>query len=200
MKHAGFAALLLFVGALGGLSAFGQASTDNSNLWPVYRDTQAMFRISYPADWVVVPPKGRNVRFSVNPPDGAGNCNVVVRYIAELQKLTQEELNKEIAQLPQDAAGWAEYAGLPTSDVRVIGSRMAKIGTIPAQLCVLETKLENLEGKYTRYQIVAVTFRPGEIWILNCGASAFSAEEAKQRFEALRRRFDKVLGSFTFIQ
>ena len=49
MKHAGFAALLLFVGALGGLSAFGQVSTDNSNLWPVYRDTQAMFRISYPA-------------------------------------------------------------------------------------------------------------------------------------------------------
>ena len=89
---------------------------------------------------------------------------------------------------------------LPPSNVRVIESRMTEIGTIPALLGVLETKLENLEGKYTRYQVVAVTFRPGEIWILNCGASAFSAAEAKQCFEALRRRFDKVLGSFTFMQ
>jgi hypothetical protein len=200
MKYIRFATLSLLIGGLGGLSSLGQATTDNSNLWPVHRDTQAMFRISYPADWVIVPPKGRNVRFSVNPPDGAGNCNVVLRTNPELRTMTQEDLNKEIVQLPQDAAGWAEYAGLPASNVRVIESRIAKIGTIPALLGVLETKLENLEGKYTRYQIVAVTFRPGEIWILNCGASAFSADETKQRFEALRPRFDKVLGSFTFIQ
>ena len=176
------------------------ADGDTSNLWPVHRDTQAKFRISYPADWIVVPPKGRNVRFSVNPPEGAGNCNVVVQYNAEIQNLTQEELNKAIRELPQDAAAWAEYAGLPVSNVRVIESRIAKIGAIPALLGVMETTLENLEGKYTRYQIVAFTCRPGEVWTVNCGASAFSPDEAKQRFQTLRRRFDKVLGSFTFMK
>ena len=114
--------------------------------------------------------------------------------------MTQEELNKEIVKLPQDAAGWAEYAGLQTSNVRVIESRIAKIGNIPALLGVLETKLKNLEGKFTRYQIVVVTFKPGEIWSLNCGASSFSSEEAKQRFNALRSRFNKILGSFMFVQ
>lgn len=200
MKYIRFASLCLLIGGCCGLSALGQATTDNSNLWPVHRDTQAMFRISYPADWVIVPPKGRNVRFSVNPPDGAGNCNVVLRKNPELRTMTQEEINKEIVQLPQDAACWAEYAGLPASNVRVIESRISKIGNIPALLGVLETKLENLEGKFTRYQIVAVTFRPGEIWILNCGASSFRADEARDRFNVLKRRFDKMLGSFMFLQ
>ena len=200
MKQFCFAFIILLIGGFGEWSALGQSTTDNSNLWPVHRDTQAMFRISYPTDWVVVPPKGMNVRFSVNPPDGAGNCNVVVKYSDELRKLTQEELNKEIAQMPQDVASWAEYAGLSPSDVSVLESRMAKIGNIPALLGVLETKQENLEGNFTRYQIVAVTFRPGEIWILNCGASAFSEVEAKQRFDSRRRHFDKVLGSFMFMQ
>lgn len=177
-----------------------QSTSDNSNFWPVYRDTQAMFRISYPADWIVLPPKGRNTRFSVNPPNGPGNCNVVVLQNPELRGMTQDELNREIVQLPQDAAGWANYAGLPASNVRVIESRIAKIGTIPALLGVLEIEQENLEGRFYRYQIVAFTFKPGEIWSLNCGASSFSAEVAKQRFNSLRRRFDKVLGSFTFLQ
>ena len=176
------------------------ADGDNSNLWPVHRDTQAEFRVSYPADWIVVPPKGRNVRFSVNPPDGAGNCNVVVRRSPELRNMTQEELNKVIVQMPQDAAAWAGYAGLPAANVCVIESRIAKIGTIPALLGVLETKLENLEGKFTRYQIVVATLKPGQVWSLNCGASSFSPDEAKQRFQTLRQRFDKVLGSFTFME
>ncbi|MDD3603647.1 MAG: hypothetical protein PHD86_00475 [Kiritimatiellae bacterium] len=194
------AIIVLHLWLIGGMSAFSQTNEDNSNLWPVHRDTQAMFRISYPADWVVVPPKGRNVRFSVNPPDGAGNCNVVVRYNPELTNMTQEDLNKEIAQLPQDTVSWAGYAGLPPSDVCVLESRIAKIGTNSALLGVLEVKLENLEGKYKRYQIVAITFRAGEIWTLNCGVSSFSDDEAKQRFDILRYRFEKVLGSFMFME
>jgi hypothetical protein len=196
----GGAILVFNLWLVDGFSALGQSNKDNSNLWPVHRDTQTMFRISYPADWVVVPPKGRNVRFSVNPPDGPGNCNVVVRQNAELRNMTQEELNKEILKLPQDAAGWSVYAGLPASNVRIIESRIAKIGNIPALFGILETTLENLEGKFSRYQIVVVALKPGEIWSLNCGASSFRADEARKRFTALRSRFDKILGSFMFLQ
>jgi hypothetical protein len=191
---------LCFVISYGGIAAFSQSNTDNSNFWPVHRDTQAMFRISYPDDWVVTPPKGRNARFSVYPKDGAGNCNVVVVYKPELLNMTQADLNKEIAQLPQDAAGWAEYAGLPASNVRVLESRIGHILDIPALVGVLETKLENLQGKYTRYHMVAFFLKPGEMWSVNCGATSSNANEARDRFNILRHTFNKMLGSFMFLQ
>lgn len=179
--------------------AVAQPSAENSNFWPVHRDTQAGFRISYPPGWVIVPPKGSNVRFSVNPPDGPGNCNVAMRSNLETLNMTQEQLNQEVESLPQSQAGWAEYAGLPTDSVRVIESRIAKIFDIPALIGVLETKQENLEGKYTRYEIIALTLRPGELWTLNCGASSFKEDEARERFKTHRGKFEKILGSFMFL-
>jgi len=92
--------LLAFVAPL----AFAQVAAGNSNLWPVHRDEQTGFRISYPSDWVVVPTKGRNVRFSVNPAAVPGNCNVVARPNAELRAVTQPALKREIESLPTDQA------------------------------------------------------------------------------------------------
>jgi hypothetical protein len=181
-------------------SALAQAPTDNSNLWPVYRDGQTSFRISYPPGWVIVPAKGRNVRFSVNPSNGPGNCNVVARPNAELSGTTQPVLNREIESLPIDQASWAEYIGLPPSQVRVIETRRARIHDVPAVLGVLETTLENLEGKFTRKQIVVLTFTPGLIWSLNCGVSTFKADDARSRFAELQPTFNKVFGSFAFLK
>lgn len=178
--------------------ALAQAPTDNSNLWPVYRDGQSGFRISYPPAWIIVPTKGRNVRFSVNPPTGPGNCNVVARPNAELSGMTQPALNREIESLPTDQTSWAEYIGLPPSQVRIIETRRARIHDVPALLGVVETTLENLEGKFTRKQIVALTFTPGLSWSLNCGASTFKADDARSRFAELQPTFNKVFGSFGF--
>ena len=179
---------------------FAQTAAGNSNLWPVHRDDQTGFRISYPPEWVIVPTKGRNVRFSVNPPAGPGNCNVVARPNAELKAMTQPALNREIESLPTDQASWAEYIGLPPSQVRVIETRRARIHDLPAILGVVETTLENLEGKFTRKQIVALTFTPGLIWSLNCGASTFKADDARSRFAELQPTFNKVFGSFGFLK
>jgi len=180
--------------------AFAQVPAGNLNLWPVHRDGQTGFRISYPPGWVIVPTKGRNVRFSVNPPAGPGNCNVVARPNAELKGMTQPALNREIESLPTDQASWAEYIGLPPSQVRVIETRRARIHDVPALLGVVETTLENLEGKFTRKQIVALTFTPGLIWSLNCGASTFKADDARSRFAELQPTFNKVFGSFGFLK
>ena len=180
--------------------AFAQVQAGNSNLWPMHRDDQTMFRISYPPEWVIVPTKGRNVRFSVNPPAGPGNCNVVARPNAELKAMTQPALNREIDSLPTDQASWAEYIGLPPSQVRVVETRRARIHDVPAILGVIETTLENLEGKFTRKQIVALTFTPGLIWSLNCGASTFKADDARSRFAELQPTFNKIFGSFGFLK
>ena len=177
-----------------------QPPANNSNYWPVYRDDQTGFRISYPPTWLVVQPKGRNVRFSVNPPDGPGNCNVVARPNSEISSTSQAILNKEVESLPQDPQSWAEYAGFPQQQIKVIESRIAKIADIPALTGTIEAKLENLEGKFTRKQVVALTFTPGVVWSLNCGASSFNENEAKSRYDALMPSFKKILGSFTFIK
>jgi len=73
-----------------------QSPADNSNFWPVYRDDQTGFRVSYPPGRVIAPAKGRNVRLSVNPPTGAGNCNVVARANAEIGGMSQPALSREI--------------------------------------------------------------------------------------------------------
>ena len=189
--------LLLFIAPI---SVLAQPKEKNSNFWPVYRDDQAGFRISYPPSWVVVQPKGRNVKFSVNPPDGPGNCNILVRNNSEIGGMSQEILSREVESLPQNQDSWAEYLGLPRSQIRVIESRIARIIDIPALIGVIETNLETLEGKYLRKQIVVLTFTPGTIWSLNCGASSFNAEEARSRFNALMPSLNKILGSFMFLR
>lgn len=178
--------------------SLAQPVENNSNYWPTHRDDKAGFRISYPATWTVVQPKGANVRFSVNPADGPGNCNVVARQNSELAGKSQTQLNQEVESLPQDHASWAEYTGLPVSQVRLIESRISKIYDTPALVGTIEATLENLEGKYTRKQIVVLTFRPGFVWSLNCGASSFASNETNARFDVLKPSFNKILGSFVF--
>lgn len=181
-------------------AALAQESAQNSNLWPVHRDTQAGFRISYPSGWRIVPTKGLNVRFSVSPPVGSGNCDVVAKPNADIKSVAQAALNSEIESLPIDGESWAEYIGLPPSKVRLIEARRARVHDVPAIIGVVETALENLEGKFMRKQVVAMTFTPGVTWSLNCGASAFNTDDAKIRFTELQPTFNKVLGSFGFLR
>ena len=114
--------------------------------------------------------------------------------------MSQAELNLEIESLPNDQGGWAEYFSIPPAQVRVIQSRRALIHDVPALLAVVETSLENLEGKYTRKQNVMLTFTPGVLWSLNCGASTFKADEARARFAELQPTFSKIFGSFGFLK
>ena len=82
----------------------------------------------------------------------------------------------------------------------MIESRRARIIQIPALVGVIETSLENLEGKFMRKAMVALTLKPGMIWTLNCGATSFKPDEARSRFAALQATFSKVFGSFAFLQ
>lgn len=193
------AALAVIAAVLAG-DSHAQPTSNNSNLWPVHRDEKSGFRISYPPDWIILPAKGRNTRFSVSPPKGSGNCNVVARPSTELAPLSQAQLNREIESLPTDQASWAEYIGIQPSEVKIIESRRARIHTVPAIVGTVETALENLEGRFTRKQVIAMTLTPGVIWTLNCGASTPLASDAQARFKELQPTFMKVFGSFAFVK
>jgi hypothetical protein len=177
---------------------YARGADENSNLWPVHRDEQFQFRVSYPREWIVVPPKGRYIRFSVSPPDGSANCNIMAHPVKRWEGMSQDALNQEIDTAPTDRAAWAEYAGLPISKVALIESRRAEVQGVRALVAVLETLLENLQGQFVRKQTVAMLFSPGVIWAINCGASTASIADARARYAELQPLFDKIIGSFAF--
>lgn len=199
-------ALLLNISMIYSQPTVAVQASINSNTWETHHDTKAGYRVSIPTGWIRVPPKGQNALLSVNPPDGSGNCNIVSSANQNIADAEQDYLNNMIKVLPQDRDGWAGYIGLPKSKIRLIQSRLGEVIIFPeivganALVGVIETDLENLEGKYTRIQMVAMTFRPGRVWTLNCGVSAFNTEQSSTRFLMLSPYFNKFLGSFAFVE
>lgn len=114
--------------------------------------------------------------------------------------MSQAELNVEIRALGIDAASWAGYIGAVATNVRVAKARRGAINSVPALVGVVDVDLENLQGKYVRRQIIAMTFTPGFIWSINCGVSVATDDSARRAFAQLSPVFDKVLGSFAFTQ
>ena len=182
-----------------GAAAEGSNDAQNSNLWPVYRNVELGYRISYPPDWKIAPINGSNVRFSVVPPNPPGNCNLVVARKPELTALDQSMLNAEVRALGLGREDWASYVGIPLDKIRVSESRQASVNDIAAIVGVLETDLENLQGKFMRKQLVALMLSRGALWTLNCGATDFNSVNVRNRYNALSPTFSKVLGSFAFI-
>lgn len=138
--------LIAIIGLTYALSASAQAI--NPNLWRTYINKEFGFRISYPNEWKVIPPKGPNVRFSVSPASGPGNCNVVARRKADLRGMSQQQLNQEIEGMALDDASWSEYLGMPRSQFKMIDRHRAKIFNVPAIYGVIEASIETLEGVF----------------------------------------------------
>jgi hypothetical protein len=171
----------------------------NPNLWQTYVNKEFGFRISYPNDWKVIPPKGPNVHISVSPASGPGNCNVVARTMADLKGMAQQQLNKEVEAMPIDDASWAEYLNIPQSRLSMIERRRARIGNVPAIYGSFEATFETLEGRYFGKKVVAMTFTPGVLWTITCGVSTYKPQEGRQRYDELKPYLTKILGSFTFL-
>lgn len=189
---------LWLAGLLALSPVFAQNKAENSNLWPVHTDSRLGFRISYPPDWIQPAKRSANTRFSANPPAGPGNCNVVAKPVGETRGMSQAELNVEVQMLGIDAASWQSYIGAVGTNVRVVSARRAAVGALPAIVGFLDVDLENLQGKYVRRQLIAMTMTPGLVWSVNCGVSVANGDAAQRDFARWSPTFDKVLGSFAF--
>jgi hypothetical protein len=171
----------------------------DSNFWPVHRNNELGYRISYPRDWQLSPAKGPNVRFSVVPPSPPGNCNLVVAANPELATMDQASLNVEVQSLGLDAQDWASYIGAPRANIRLLQSRRTSVGGVAGIVGVLETDIENLQGKFMRKQTVTLMLHRGSIWTLNCGASDFNPANVRARYDHLSPVLSKIIGSFGFL-
>lgn len=189
----------VLIGYAFALSSIIAAQEINPNLWQTSINRQFGFRLSYPIGWKLIQPKGPNVRLSVSPASGPGNCNVVVRPNAESKTMSQEELNKELDVMPMDDSSWSEYIGIPRSQFAIVERRRARIGSIPAIVGTLEASFETLEGRYFGKKTIAITITPGLVWSVTCGVSTYGVTEGRQRYEELYPYLMKVMGSFAFL-
>lgn len=175
------------------------AQSINPNLWQTHLNKEFGFRISYPNDWKVVPSKGPNVRISVSPASGPGNCNVVAKPMADLKGFSQQQLNQEIDAMPIDDASWSEYLGFPPSQFTMIERRRARIINVSAIYGLFEVRFQTLEGFNFGKKAVATAFTPGVAWTITCGVTTYTQREGRQRYDELQPFLKKIMGSFTFI-
>lgn len=188
---------ILFVIAITPLSSQSQAL--NSNVWQTHINRDFGFRLSYPNEWKVIPPKGPNVRISVSPPQGPGNCNVVVKPMAELKSYSQRQLNREMEAMPLDNATWADMMDMPQSQIRVIEQRRTKVADVSALYGEVEVQLDNLNGRYFGKKAIAFMMTPGGRWSVTCGVSAYELSEGRQRYGELQPYLKKIMESFSFV-
>ena len=189
--------LIAVLSLVGALSVSAQVI--NPNLWQTYLNKEFGFRISYPNDWKAIPPKGPNVRISVSPPSGPGNCNVVARPMSEMRGLSQQQINQDIENMALVDASWSEYLNMPRSQFTMLERRRGKIGNIPAIYGAFEANIETLEGSYFGKKAVALTFTPGVLWTITCGVSTYKQQEGRDRYDKLQPYLTKIMGSFTFL-
>lgn len=176
------------------------AESMNSNMWKqTHINKEFGFRLSYPDDWNVVPSKGPNVRISVSPNKGAGNCNVVAVPMSALNAYSQEQLNFEVDSLPLTSATIADLLELPESQLQVIENRHSKVYNVSAYYTEFEAQLDNLSGKYFWKKNMAFMMTPGMGWTITCGVTTKEASEGRQRYEKLRPYFKKITETFIFI-
>lgn len=88
---------------------------------------------------------------------------------------------------------------MPHANIRLAHSRRTSVNGVAAIVAILETDIQNLQGKFMRKQTVSVMLHRGSIWTLNCGASDFNPGTVRARYDQLSPVLSKIIGSFGFL-
>jgi hypothetical protein len=176
------------------------------SLWPsslsaqglTFRNVEFRFRFVYPADWVQKTPRGQNVKALIDAPDGASNCNIVVRRMPELAKLSQKEIDAEAFAAPMSEAEWKELLGDKFPDFKIRESRLTKVDNQPAQFAVNEMSYTTVAASVYGVQMQFITMTPGLFWNFGCGSGGQNLRTADLTFQKMRPTFTAILSSFVF--
>lgn len=177
-----------------------------AGLWPTllmaqgvtFRSTEFQFRFVYPADWMQKTPRGQNVKALVDAPDGASNCNIVVRPTLNLVRLSQKEIDESMFAAPMSDAEWKELAGDKFPDFKVRERRLTKVDNRPAQFAVNEMSYSTVAATIYGVQMQFITMTPGMVWHFSCIAGGANLAIANMNFQRVRPTFISILSSFVF--
>jgi hypothetical protein len=154
-----------------------------------FRSAEFRFRFVYPTDWVQKTPRGPNVRALVAAPDGASNCNIVIRAMPELAKLSQKEIDAEVFATPMSEADWKELLGGKFPDFKIRESRLTKVDNQPAQFAVSQISYTTVAATIVAVQMQFMTMTPGLFWNFICTAGSQNLQAANMAFQKARPTF-----------
>jgi hypothetical protein len=163
-----------------------------------FRNAEFRFRFVYPEDWISKTPRGPNVRALIDAPDGAANCNIVVRRAPELARLSQKEINAEAFAAPMSEVEWKELFGDKFPDFKIRENRLTKVDNQPAQFAINETSYATVAATVYGVQMQFITMTPGLFWHFGCFAGGLSLRIANMTFQKVRPTFTAILSSFVF--
>lgn len=172
-----------------------------SALWPIllkaegitFRNPEFKFRFVYPSDWIQKTPRGPNVRALIDAPDGMSNCNVVVRRMDSLAKLSQKEIDAELFSAPMSEADWREMASNKFPDFKVRERRLTKVDNRLAQFAVTEMSYTTVAATIYAVQMQFITMTPGLFWHFGCLAGGPNSGTANINFQKMRPAFIAIL-------
>lgn len=164
-----------------------------------FRNTEFKFRFVYPSDWTQQTPRGPNVRALIRGPAGRmSNCNIVVRRMPALEKLSRKELIADSFSDVWSDADWKEMLGEKFAGATIRERRLTKASNYPVQFSVVEAPYETVAAKVHVVMIQFVTMTPGIFWHFGCSAGGTTLEQARQQFQQMRPQFLSILSSFVF--
>lgn len=164
-----------------------------------FRNTEFKFRFVYPGDWTQQTPRGPNVRALITgPPSHNSNCNIVVRRVPALEKLSRKELIADSFSTTWSESDWKKMFGDTFSKGTIRERRLTKASNYPAQFSVAEIPYETVAAAVHVVTMQFVTMTPGLFWHFTCMEGDKTLEQARQRFEQMRPQFLSILSSFVF--
>jgi hypothetical protein len=164
-----------------------------------FRNTEFKFRFVYPSDWTQQTPRGPNVRALIQgPPGRMSNCNIVVRRMPALDKLSRKEIIADSFSTTWSESDWKEMLGDKFSNAIVRERRLTKASNYPVQFSIVETPYETVAANVHAMMVQFVTMTPGIFWHFGCSAGGATSEQARQQFQQMRPQFLSILSSFVF--
>lgn|GEM_PF-1283624 len=164
-----------------------------------FRNSEFKFRFVYPNDWKSIPPRGSNTRALIQAPPGhLSNCNIVVRRMPELEKLTREQIVTESFSDVWSEDDWRHALGPKFSSAAIHDRRLIKADNYPAQFSVTDLTYETVAGQFHGITDQFVTMTPGIFWNFGCIAGGKTEEEARHNYGIMHPQFLAILSSFVF--
>jgi hypothetical protein len=164
-----------------------------------FRNAEFKFRFVYPSDWTQQTPRGPNVRALIQgPPGRISNCNIVVRRMPALEKVSRQELIADSFSDVWSDSDWKELLGEKFARATIRERRLTKASNYPVQFSIVETPYETVAAKVHVVMIQFVTMTPGIFWHFGCSAGGTTLEQARQQFQKMRPQFLGILSSFVF--
>jgi len=142
------------------------------------------FSVVAPASWIQQPPSTGNSRIKFISPSGtpSAECAVIVQEYPILKDIPQSTFDKGMTE-GLTISEMTEQLSAIANNVKVFSVATANISGHPAQLANCQYSMGTPSGEvWVRGVYVTTTTTPGLIWIISCGATGRSPEEAQKGY------------------